>query len=96
MFKRTNDSERNEFLVFDEALDKRDADSNSLLVINVVVSKEVDKGELLDVDSAGEKLPRDNCVDDGANGIAQNNLIKINHSKFEKKWQRLIETQNKK
>jgi hypothetical protein len=55
-----------------------------LLVIDVVVSKEVDKGELFDVDSAGEKLPRDDRVDDEANGIAQNNLIKIIHRNLDK------------
>ncbi len=83
-FNRTNDSGRAELLVFDKSLDKRDTDSNSLLVIDVVVSKEVDKGELFDVDSAGEKLPRDDRVDDEANGIAQNNLIKIIHRNLDK------------
>ena len=57
-------------IVNTESLDKWDSDSNSLLVIDVVVAEEVDEGELLDVDPAGEKLPGDDRVDDEANGIA--------------------------
>jgi len=40
------------------------------LVIDVIIAEEVDEGVLLDVDSAGEKFPRDNGVYDEANGVA--------------------------